>query len=163
MNHMKCIRPWAVDITIFTDVPVKGCDLVSRTNFNQIHVLRILETAKFTNHMSFLAIFTHHGLSFSLPYFHASRSNFCPIFTRHGQMFALFSRVTVKFLPFSRSRINRLPPSRYFPRMAAFVRVLDSFAYFLGVIFRIHRVEKVRMCFHNYLSQLSFSNNKLVW
>ena len=44
----------------------EGRDPVSRTNLNQIHVSRILETAEFTNHMSFLAIFTGHGLIFAL-------------------------------------------------------------------------------------------------
>ena len=53
-----------------------GHDPVSRTNFNQIHLSLILQTADFTNRMSFLAIFTRHGLIF--PYFHASPSNFCP-------------------------------------------------------------------------------------
>lgn len=55
-----------------------GCDPVLHRNFNQIHVSRFLETAEFTNHMSFPAIFTCHSLSF-----------------------ALFSHVMVKFLPFS--------------------------------------------------------------
>ena len=36
------------------------CDPVSRTHLNQIHVSRINEAAEFTNHVSFLAIFTLH-------------------------------------------------------------------------------------------------------
>ncbi len=50
----------------------RGCrDPVSRTNFNQIHMSRILETAEFTKHMSFLAIFTRHGIIFALFTCHA--------------------------------------------------------------------------------------------
>ena len=54
-------------------------DPISHTSVNQNHVSRILETAEFMNHLSFLVIFMRHGL-----------------------IFALFSCVTVKFLPISR-------------------------------------------------------------
>ena len=64
-------------------VATGGRDPVSCRSFtsNQIHVSHILETAEFTNHMSFLAIFTHHGLIFAL--FHVSRTNFCPFHVSH--------------------------------------------------------------------------------
>ena len=54
-------------------------DPMSRTNVNQNNVSRILETAEFMNHLSFLVIFMRHSL-----------------------IFALFSCVMVKFLPISR-------------------------------------------------------------
>ena len=48
-----------------------GHDPVSGTNFNQIQLSLILQTAEFTNHMSFLAIFTRHVQSFALFTCHA--------------------------------------------------------------------------------------------
>ena len=48
-----------------------GRDPVSRTNFNQIQVSLILETAVLTNRVSFVAIFTCHGQVFALFTCHA--------------------------------------------------------------------------------------------